>query len=654
MLVLGSAHAGTPHVAATMSFNPMSVRYRAMTNVRAVVILFKEHTPALPATAAAGLRTVRDIKPLFPESQRRALAQRPAPTPRAAALRRRLDAVHVATLAPGVSLQQAMDELTASPDIEYAEPDALMTAYELPPEPQQVIVDGRWMPVAEAVRLRAESSHARARIARGVPSDPRFGHQWSLRNTGQNFIAVLPDANGVYVQTNDHGATGADIDWYAAYQAGLPTNEIIVAVVDTGVDYTHPELVNQMWHNAGEIPNNGVDDDGNGYVDDYYGYDFRNFDADPWDDQGHGTHCSGTIAAETDNGMGIAGIYPHAEIMAVKFLGVDGSGAMSSSALALRYAADNGARVINNSYGSGYDSVLVKDTVAYADEMGCIMVAAAGNNGANIRSYPAAYPQCICVGATDKDDQLTIFSNYGSWLSVTAPGMNILSLRATNTDMYAEKDQADVHIVDTNLYLANGTSMASPHAAGVAAILAAVNTDAPPWVIKQAIMNSSDNIYPLHDPAWAGLMGQGRVNAIRALTYDASTQVYMNAHLDLFHFFITGAVYMFLPPGATTDLWVNVKSWKSAIPDARITFEQVTNGFSISTNEVALGTLPAQYETNASIAVTMSMDKYGRPAYKAINVSLWSGTNVLARQTVVFYAWNQCVDSIMPGSCLVR
>jgi subtilisin family serine protease len=294
-----------------------------------------------------------------------------------------------------------------------------------------------------------------------MPNDPRFGEQWGLHNTG---------ASG--------GTVDADIDAPEAWDSTQGDPGIIVAITDTGVDYTHEDLVGNMWANPGETPGDGLDNDTNGYVDDIHGYDFANNDSDPMDDHNHGTHVAGIIGAVGNNNKGIAGVNLDTQLMALKFIkpikcggitiGTGGSNA--DAAEAIIYATDNNARIINASWGGESDSATLRDAIAFADSAGVLFVAAAGNGGSDkigddndtAPHYPSNYgapphnlQNVIAVAATDRDDNLTSFSNFGNVsVHVGAPGARILSTIRNND--YTEFD---------------GTSMAAPHVAGVAALV---------------------------------------------------------------------------------------------------------------------------------------------------------------------------------------
>jgi len=350
--------------------------------------------------------------------------------------------------------------------------------------------------VSHAVEaLRSQSTIAVAQPdymvhAAVVPNDPSFGSLWGLDNTGQN-----------------GGTTGADIGAPTAWNTSTGTGRTVVAVIDTGVDYTHPDLAANMWRNPGEIPGNGIDDDGNGYRDDFYGYDFANNDPNPMDDNGHGTHVAGTIGAVGDNGIGVAGVDWHAKIMALKFLDSSGSGYLSDAVRALNYAVANGARVVNNSYGGGGYDAAMATAISNARAHGVILVAAAGNDGTNNDTspvYPANYAgdNLISVAATDRNDRLATFSNYGhSTVDIAAPGVSIYStLPGGRYGTYS------------------GTSMATPHVTGA---LALVWDAHPSWSYRQvidAVLNSADSTSSV-----VGEVASGRLDVGRAINYLTAT-----------------------------------------------------------------------------------------------------------------------------------
>jgi subtilisin family serine protease len=249
-----------------------------------------------------------------------------------------------------------------------------------------------------------------------IPNDTGFTNLWGLNNTGQT-----------------GGAIDADIDAPEAWNITTGSSNVVLAVIDSGVAYNHPDLAGNIWTNNDEVTGNGIDDDGNGYVDDIYGWDFIDSDGYPVDLNSHGTHVAGTIAAMGNNGVGTAGVMWSAKIMAIRFLGVSGWGNTANAAEAIMYAADNGARIINASWGEYDYSSTLYNAIDYARTKDVLFVAAAGNenNDNDIHPfYPASYdlPNIISVAATDYNDNLASFSNYGkNSVDLGAPGVDIYS-----------------------------------------------------------------------------------------------------------------------------------------------------------------------------------------------------------------------------------
>ncbi len=262
------------------------------------------------------------------------------------------------------------------------------------------------------------------------------------------------------------------------WDRGYTGQGIIVAVIDTGVDYNHSDLDANIWVNSGEIANNGIDDDGNGFIDDIRGWDFVGNDNNPMDEHYHGTHVAGIIAAE-NNGSGITGVAPNATIMPVRVLGANGSGSWSNVAAGIRYAVDNGANVINLSLGGGFSSE-VQSAVQYAAQHNVVVVMAAGNSAESQPSSPASLANQwgIAVGAVDRNNHIASFSNQAGIPAlnyVVAPGVNVLSTTPNNTYQSL-----------------NGTSMATPHVAGVVALMLSANHNLTPTEVETILTETGN------------------------------------------------------------------------------------------------------------------------------------------------------------------
>jgi subtilisin family serine protease len=342
-----------------------------------------------------------------------------------------------------------------------------------------------------------------------TPDDPDFTSLWGLHNAGQT-----------------GGTTDADIDAPEAWDQWTGNGSTIVAVIDTGVDYNHPDLAGNMWTNAGEIRDDGLDNDGNGIVDDYFGANFVYRDAsgnptgDPIDDYFHGTHVAGTIGAIGDNGIGVTGVSWNVQIMAIKFLDAWGYGYTSDAIDGLNYAVSMGAMISNNSWGGApYDQGLY-DAIQSAGLHDHLFVA--GNYGLDTDfdpMYPAAHDldNIISVAATDHNDQLAWFSNYGATsVDLAAPGVDVYSTFPgyTTEAMFEYGFMTDYETI-------SGTSMAAPHVAGVAALIRDLHPDWSAQQVKQQLLGTVDPIAALSNITVTG----GRLNAAAALSDDVRMQI---------------------------------------------------------------------------------------------------------------------------------
>ena len=332
-----------------------------------------------------------------------------------------------------------------------------------------------------------------------VPNDQRFPELYAMRNTGQT-----------------GGTAGADIKAVNAWDLFTGDPNLKIGVIDTGVDTNHVDLVANVWTNPGEIPGNLIDDDNNGYVDDVHGYDFVNNDGGPFDDNGHGTHCAGTIAGVGNNSIGVVGVNWQAKIVGIKFLSASGSGSTAGAISGIQYAITVGVRLTSNSWGGGGFSQALLDAINAAGAAGQLFIAAAGNSSQNTDvtpHYPSSYnsPYIVAVAATDHNDNLASFSNFGATsVDLAAPGVSILSCQPGG-----------------GYQLLSGTSMATPHVSGVVALAMGRFPSASNLQIKQLLLSAVDVKAQLAGKCLTG----GRLNA-----------------------FMTIAEPDTIPPGAISDL----------------------------------------------------------------------------------------------------
>ncbi|MFN8792273.1 MAG: S8 family peptidase [Bdellovibrionales bacterium] len=332
-------------------------------------------------------------------------------------------------------------------------------------------------------------------------TDPLIAQQWGMANSGAT----------------------------EAWKKSQGSEDMIVAVLDTGVDYTHEDLLPNLWRNPGEIPDNGIDDDKNGYVDDEVGWDFAGNDNKPYDlavtnqmdvirggNPGHGTHCAGNVAARGGNAIGISGVAPNVKIMSLRFISEKGSGTTADAVKAIRYAVDNGAKILSNSWGgegqddTSEENLALKEAIQYALDKGTLFVAAAGNGrggkGFNNDTdktpvFPASYTfdNIITVAAMNSSDQLGGFSNFGEkGVHIGAPGVKVFATVPANgyTDVIIDRMGLKAFW--------DGTSMATPHVAGAAALYWSAHPSATYKDVKNAILKSAKKV-----PALSGKVSTG-------------------------------------------------------------------------------------------------------------------------------------------------
>ncbi|MBI2659191.1 S8 family serine peptidase [Candidatus Woesearchaeota archaeon] len=373
-----------------------------------------------------------------------------------------LDRIFLLKISKNVDIDNALREFNNNPSVEYAEPNYVV-------------------------------------YTTLVPNDLDFSKLYGLHNTGQT-----------------SGTVDADIDAPEAWDLQTGSNNVVIAVIYTGVDYNHEDLSSNMWTNPNEIQNNGIDDDGNGFIDDVKGWDFYNNDNDPFDDQGHGTHVSGTIGAVGNNNIGVAGVNWNVKVMPVKFLGSDGSGTIAGAISSVQYATLMGAHIMSNSWGGGGFSQALKDAISAANDAGILFVAAAGNADNNndiTPTYPANYdvPNVVAVAATDHNDLKASFSSYGAnSVHLGAPGVNVYSTVPTGACSLCSP---------SGYSSLSGTSMATPHVSGVAGLIKAQFPLLTSDGIKARLLEGVDLISSMQGITVTG----GRVNAYNVLSLENDT-----------------------------------------------------------------------------------------------------------------------------------
>lgn len=371
------------------------------------------------------------------------------------------------------------------------------------------------------------------------PNDQYLSLQWGLNNTGQT-----------------DGTADADIDAPEAWDVQTGNKSVLIGVIDTGVNYKHEDLANNIWTNPGEDawtdPNNprtgnGEDDDGNGKVDDWKGWNFITETNNPLDDAGHGTHCAGIIGAEGNNNIGIAGVNWQAQILPLKFLNSDGEGTTVNAIEAIFYAIDMGVDILSNSWGSYEESLTLKDAIAEANNAGILFVAAAGNDGINTDNYPN-YPSChdvdnvVSVAASDDEDLRSIWGSDGGGGGSNCGSCGFIMYRkpmplawekdprtyATSGSNYGAIT-VDLAAPGTEIYSTylssyrslSGTSMATPYVAGVAGLLKAQYPNLTHLEIKQMLLENTDYLADFEGKS----VSEGRLNAFNVLSAGAVVAV---------------------------------------------------------------------------------------------------------------------------------
>jgi gliding motility-associated-like protein len=412
-------------------------------------------------------------------------------------------------------------------------------------------------------------------LADGFPNDPSYNRQWHYENTGQS-----------------GGTAGIDIRLPQAWEKTKGDPKVIVAVVDGGVDYTHEDLKDNMWINEGEEPDNGRDDDNNGYIDDIHGYNFLSGGGPVITKDDHGTHVAGTIAATTNNGIGVAGIAGgDGQNRGVRIMSCQAIKEETSSNIqaAIVYAADNGAVILQNSWGltSGHSqsirnaiSYFIREAGSYdgAAMKGGIAIFSAGNDNTSVQQYPAAYEEVIAVTAINHSGRRASYSNYGGWTDIAAPGGESGTGRVLST-------------ISNNQYgFMQGTSMACPHVSGIAAlVLSRMGSETyTPEMLRERLLITAR---PLpNEPRYiTGEMGVGLIDASQALADPiAVTGIAIAPH--------SGTVYI-----ARTDTLKAIIDPPDAF-DRRITW--TSSDPSVATIDPAEGVISGIAEGTTTVSVT--------------------------------------------------
>jgi subtilisin family serine protease len=412
--------------------------------------------------------------------------------------------VHVTAPATKINVS-ALESLKNDPSVEYIQPNytiRLLEDYQIHDKLTRAAVIRSAAKAGRKPIPKVDNPPIPDAPAAQHGADPLFKNQWGMADIG--------------VEEAWHVTTGSP--------------DMIVAVIDTGVDYTHEDLLPNLWRNPKEIPANGIDDDKNGFIDDVIGWDFSSNDNKPYDlavdpmelltkggNPGHGTHCSGNVAAKGGNGIGIAGVAPNVKIMALRFISEKGSGTSADAIKAIKYAVDNGAKVLSNSWGSegedpaeAADNKALREIIQYAQDKGVLFVAAAGNghNGKGYDndtdkqpSFPASYDieNIVSVAAVDSKDNLGSFSNWGlKTVHIGAPGVNVFS-----TTVGGNYDNYVINVGGFEITW-DGTSMATPHVAGAAALYWSAHPEKNWRDVKTALLSTARPIPALKEKTVSG------------------------------------------------------------------------------------------------------------------------------------------------------
>lgn len=444
-----------------------------------------------------------------------------------------------------------------------------------------------------------------------VPNDPLYSSQWALEK----------------------------ISAPAAWDVVTGTPSAVIALIDSGLDTTHPDLTGRLWINPGEIPNNGIDDDNNGYIDDVNGWNFVGSNNNVSDDNGHGTQVAGVASASTNNAIGIAGMCWNCRLMIVKAMQASGVANYSDIAAAVNYAASKGAQVINLSLGGYADSATLRAAIDVASST-AVIVGGAGNDNVSTPFYPAAYPSVLSVAATTNSDTKASFSNYGSWVDVAAPGVAI-STTLSGGD-YGTSE---------------GTSLSAPLVAGLAGLIESAHPDWSPALVRAQIVHTTDAITETQ-------IGSGRIDANQSLTTAAVPE------LNLMNYAVDGVTGGMPSPGSTVSLTIVLRNeWRTAsnvtstlsTNDPYVTMSNGLASFgNIGTFDTSTNSMPyvfsvdslAPYAHEMPFSLTLKADS-GYEAVLPLTITLQNGTvgvsGILSTDTI----WTSDKTYVINGNVLV-
>jgi len=429
-----------------------------------------------------------------------------------------------------------------------------------------------------------------------LPNDDNFNRLWGMHNTGQNF-----------------GLADADIDAPEAWDKTTGSRAIKVAVIDTGVDYNHPDLAANIWINPNEIAGDGIDNDGNGFIDDVRGWDFHDNENNPMDIEGHGTHCAGTIGGVGNNSIGVAGVNWEVSIVPIRFLGPYG-GSISDAIDSVNYATGIGVHLSSNSWGGGGYSELLKSAIAAAGEANQLFVAAAGNDGQNIETgdnYPSGYTfddaidNVIAVASVDRNDNISYFSNYAvTKVDLGAPGSAIYSTTPGN-----------------NYSTYSGTSMATPHVAGACALYLSISYDTEFQRIKQDLLETVVPIAALNGKCRTG----GRLNLNDFIMRADGSSVSVQSIAT------TGSVGFpnYFSPGETITIHpVYRNSSNASVHSVVSSLSTRTSGVSIGVSRIDLGNMGAGEEVEPETAFSITIpESFYAPGVIDLEIKTVSGAS---------------------------